>query len=210
MTPDALTLEEVLEQMLPLCNDDAFEVAEWLDDHFKKAKIRLLADGIVVPPHLYPTHLAVVAKIAPDGRASLQVVLRRTFGVPKKVKAEPTWKTHLAVVAEMVGAVLGYDKSGDESIEQWTVERRSFEANREQQESKLITNPRGAGTKRKFDREFILTEAAAYVVTDDLPSTLEELVHALQSTLGDKMPKDTQGKNILGPFFLRMKQALGR
>jgi hypothetical protein len=77
-------------------------------------------------------------------------------------------------------------------------------------DSGLITNPRGAGTKQKFDREFILTEAAAYVVTDDLPRTLEKLVHALQSTLGDKMPKDTQGKAILGPFFKRMKRALGR
>jgi hypothetical protein len=71
-------------------------------------------------------------------------------------------------------------------------------------------NPRGAGTKRKFDREFILTEAAAYVVTSGLPKTLEELVHALQMVLRDKMPKDTQGKKILGPFFKRMEQALGR
>jgi hypothetical protein len=71
-------------------------------------------------------------------------------------------------------------------------------------------NPRGAGTKQKFNREFILIEAAVYVMETDLPSGLEELVHALQSKLGNKMPKDTQGKEILGPFFRRMKQALGR
>jgi hypothetical protein len=71
-------------------------------------------------------------------------------------------------------------------------------------------NPRGAGAKRDFDREFILIEAAAYVWENGLPSTLEELVHALQLTLGDKVPRDTQGKKILAPFFQRMKQALGR
>jgi hypothetical protein len=70
-------------------------------------------------------------------------------------------------------------------------------------------NPRGAGAKRDFDREFILIEAAAYVMTNNLPPSLEELVQALQLTLKDKMPKDTQGKKILGPFFRRMKQALG-
>ena len=70
---------------------------------------------------------------------------------------------------------------------------------------------RGAGSKRTFDREFILTEAAAYVVTNDLPSSLEKLVHELQPRLGKKMPKsDTQGKEILRPFFRRMKQVLGR
>jgi hypothetical protein len=79
-----------------------------------------------------------------------------------------------------------------------------------QQELEPVTNPRGAGSKQKFDREFILIEAAAYVAENDLPSSLEDLVGALQLILGDKMAGDTQGKNILRPFFRRVKQALGR
>jgi len=71
-------------------------------------------------------------------------------------------------------------------------------------------NPRGAGNKRTFDREFILTEAAAYILENDLPAGLDELVTALQLKLGKKMPGDTQGKKILRSFFRRMKQALGR
>ena len=71
--------EEVLEQMLPLCDDDPFEVADWLDDHFKRGKVRLLDDGGVVPPHLYSTHLKVVAIVAADGRASLSIELLRAF-----------------------------------------------------------------------------------------------------------------------------------
>jgi len=99
--PDALTLDEVLEQMLPHRDDDPFEVAKWVDDRIKKKKgIRLLADGIFVAPHLYSTHLAVVAKIAPDGRATLAVALQRAFGIDNK------------------------------PIKQWTVERESFETNR--------------------------------------------------------------------------------
>jgi hypothetical protein len=71
-------------------------------------------------------------------------------------------------------------------------------------------NPRGAGAKPKFQYEFILIEAAVYVVTNGLPPALEDLVHALQLEHGAKMPRDTQGKEILRHFFERMKQALGR
>jgi hypothetical protein len=100
-TPDALTLDEVLEQMLPLHDDDPFEVAKRVDDRIKrKLGIRLLADGIFVPPHLYSTHLAVTAKVAADGRARLEVMVLRDFRIDNK------------------------------PIKQWTVERESFETNR--------------------------------------------------------------------------------
>jgi hypothetical protein len=100
--PDALTLDEVLEQLLPHCDDDPFEVAEWVDGRIKKKKgIRLLADGVFVRPHSYKTHLAMVAEIAPDGRATLEVaLLGRAFGINNK------------------------------PIKQWTVERKSLETNR--------------------------------------------------------------------------------
>jgi hypothetical protein len=71
-------------------------------------------------------------------------------------------------------------------------------------------NPRGAGRRRKFDREFILIEAAAHVWINGLPSQLDELVVQLQEALSDDMPKDTLAKEILGPFFTRMEQVLGR
>jgi hypothetical protein len=100
--PDALTLDEVLEQLLPHCDDDPFEVAEWVDSRIKKKKgIRLLADGVFVRPHSYKTHLAMVAEIAPDGRATLEVaLLGRAFGINNK------------------------------PIKQWTMERKSLETNR--------------------------------------------------------------------------------
>jgi hypothetical protein len=45
-----LTLDQVLEQMLPHCDDDPFEVAEWLETRTRKKRgVRLLADGIAVP-----------------------------------------------------------------------------------------------------------------------------------------------------------------
>jgi hypothetical protein len=100
--PDVLTLDEVLEQMLPYFDDDPFEVAEWVDDRIKKKSgLRLLADGVFVRPHLYKTHLGMVAEIAPDGRTTLGVaLLGRAFGIDNK------------------------------PIKQWTVERKSFEINR--------------------------------------------------------------------------------
>ena len=59
-TSDALTLDEVLEQMLPYFDDDPFEVAKWVDDRIKKKNgLRLLSDGVVVQPHLYSQHLQI-------------------------------------------------------------------------------------------------------------------------------------------------------
>jgi len=73
-----------------------------------------------------------------------------------------------------------------------------------------LKNPRGAGRKREFDYEFILIEAAVHVVTNGLPKSVEELVHDLQNKFKAEMPEDTQAKKILGRFFQRMKQELGR
>jgi hypothetical protein len=101
-TPD-MTLDEVLEQMLPHCSGNPFEVAKWLGDHVELGEVRLLADGIFVPPHLYSTHLRMVAQVAPDGRAGISVELMRGFGLGEK---------------------------GTVPIKQWTVERKSFEENR--------------------------------------------------------------------------------
>jgi hypothetical protein len=102
MPADALTLDEVLEQLLPHCDDNAFEVARWMRDHIRLGKIRLLADGVVVPPRVFPTYVDVEATIAPDGRAGLFLELRRAF-------------------------VLG--DRGYIPVSQWVVDRRSFDIN---------------------------------------------------------------------------------
>jgi hypothetical protein len=76
-------------------------------------------------------------------------------------------------------------------------------------------NPRNAGVDKKFDRDFMVAEAEAYVRKNGLPSrpgkspTLDDLVEALQTKLGrKKMAGDTLGKEILRPFFNRVKDAL--
>jgi hypothetical protein len=70
--------------------------------------------------------------------------------------------------------------------------------------------PHGGGAPRKYDREKILREAAAYIVENDLPPTLEKLVHCLQAIPGNEMPQETLAKEILSPLYRRMKAALGR
>jgi hypothetical protein len=172
MTPDALTLDEVLEQMLPLCNDDPFEVAKWVDGHIKKKSgLRLLADVVFVPPDLYSTHLQVVARIAPDGRASLSVELERAFGLD--------------------GA----------PIKQWTVERKSFEANRPNAPRNL------GGRDREVDRERLLKEALIYSVVHGWPDHLEGeggLFDKLAAKIRN-MPGRTTLYEIFTPIVNRIK-----
>jgi len=171
MTSDALTLDEVLEQMLPQCNDSPFEVARWLNDRVEAGKVRLLCDGIVVPPKLYPTHLVAVGWIAPDGRPALQMTLRRSFGLD------------------------------DKPIEQWTMERKSFEASRP-------NAPRNRGGRpREVDRERLLTTALIYAAVCGWPDTLDGeggLFEKLEFEL-EQVPGRTTLYQIFNPIHDRIE-----
>jgi hypothetical protein len=192
--PEELTLDEVLEQMLPLCDDSAFEVAEWLDDHIKRALIRLLADGIFVVPHLYSTHLAVVAKIAPDRRASLEVKALRAFGHTEKAEA--------IVVHDKGGKPIkeSYDKT--RPIERWTIERKSFEVSR--------SNTKRSG-RPLTKREWVLIEAAAYIVEKGLPNppTADALYNELAVIRGAQCPSRALAMEVLPSLMRRIKDVLG-
>jgi hypothetical protein len=82
-------------------------------------------------------------------------------------------------------------------------------------------NPRGAGDKREFDREWLEREAAVYVAFRGLPlsrrrrgqgykeePSCSALVEELRNKHPGKVPEsDSQARKILHPFFERMKQA---
>jgi hypothetical protein len=72
------------------------------------------------------------------------------------------------------------------------------------------SNPRGAGRKPDTEkREFLLIEAAVYVMVNNLPDTLEQLYGNLVETLPEhKMLERTQALKVLRPFFERMEDAL--
>lgn len=85
---DLVSMTEAFERLLPYCDDNPFEVAEWLDHHQRRGKIRLLgydaeggpqASPVVMAPNAGPTLLGVMARIAPDGKASLYVEVRRAL-----------------------------------------------------------------------------------------------------------------------------------
>lgn len=123
--PDTLTLDKVLEQMLPHCDDDPFEVAKWLDGRIKKKSgIRLLADGIAVSPKQYSGHLKIEGDIASNGEPILQVMVLRAFGHTEKAEAIVGFDKKLGEPIKE-----SYDKLR-EPIKQWTVDRKSFEDNR--------------------------------------------------------------------------------
>jgi hypothetical protein len=196
MASDALTLDEILEQMLPHCNDDPFEVAKWLDDRIrKKSGVRLLADGIAVSPKLYSGHLKIEAEIASNGESILQVMVLRAFGHTEKAEA-----------------IVGFDKnSGEpikasydklrEPIKQWTVERKSFEDNRPDAPRKL------GGRPQIYSRERLLTEALVYVAVYGVPDTLDGeggLFEKLELRL-PSVPKRTQLFEIFSPISRRIE-----
>jgi hypothetical protein len=70
--------------------------------------------------------------------------------------------------------------------------------------------PHNAGGKREFDREWFLIEAAAFIVENDLPHSVNALCHRMQERLGDRAPGDTLGREILAPLWRRVHQVLGR
>ena len=62
-------------------------------------------------------------------------------------------------------------------------------------------NPRGAGAKQKYDREFILTEAAAYVLENGLPVDSRRAGAQAPNRTRQQDAGDTQAKEILRRFF---------
>jgi hypothetical protein len=129
--PD-LELDEVLEQMLPHCEDDPFEVAKWADDRIRKKEgLILLADGASVSPKQYSAHLRMEAEIARNGKAALQVMELRPFGHTERAEAIVGHQVVKNELGELVTEPIkeSYDRLVG-PIKHWTVERKSFEANR--------------------------------------------------------------------------------
>jgi hypothetical protein len=197
-----LSLDEVLEQMLPHCHDDPFDVAKWADDRIrKKSGICLLADGIVVSPELYSRHLKMEARIAPNGKSSLQVMVLSAFGHTEKAEAIVGRKTSgIFDLGEPIKQ--SYDRLR-EPIKQWTVERKSFEANRPDA-------PRNSGGRPdKYHHMHIVTEALIYIAVNGVPATLDGdggLFEKLGLTL---KPTEIPGRgtlyNIFTPIWKRIE-----
>jgi hypothetical protein len=74
-----VSLAEALERSLPLCDNNPFEVANWLNLQQQHGKIRLLGDNEVVAPNANPSILSVMARISPDGKTELYIEVRRSI-----------------------------------------------------------------------------------------------------------------------------------
>jgi hypothetical protein len=67
-----------------------------------------------------------------------------------------------------------------------------------------------SGRPRQYNREDILIEAAVFVVIHSLPKTQSKLIESLFEILGDRAPQLTLMKEIIGPFYTRIKSELDR
>jgi hypothetical protein len=74
-----VSLAEALNRLLPHCNNNPFEVANWLNLRQQTGKVRLLGDGEPIAPNANPSILGVMARIPPDGKAELYVEVRRSI-----------------------------------------------------------------------------------------------------------------------------------
>jgi hypothetical protein len=73
MTAPDLTLPEVLERLLPHCDNSVFEVAKWLNDHAERNKIIILGDGKHMHPASVPGMVKVDGFVSPTGEPYLKV-----------------------------------------------------------------------------------------------------------------------------------------
>jgi hypothetical protein len=78
-TDAVVSLAEALERLLPLCDNNVFEVANWLNLRQQGGEIRLLGDDELMAPNANPSILGVMARIPPDGKTELYIEVRRSI-----------------------------------------------------------------------------------------------------------------------------------
>jgi len=199
--PDALTLDEVLEDMLPRREDDVFKVATWLEEHFK-GRVRLLGDGQPIHPSMFPSYIGVKAWKDPDDRPRLEIQVRRHIGEPAGV--ELVSPNSLVIVAELAGAVLSYGQGSASPFKRWSVERKSYETHRP---------PLPLSSERDRRRDLFMAWATSHVALNGLPGrqTAEDLWGALSDISKEKQqwcPGRSLGVEILAPFVQAYKAGL--
>jgi hypothetical protein len=90
--PQSVPLPDALERLLPHCNGDPFEVAEWLNRHHRTGKIPLLDDdGVEMAPAANPGMLGIVARITPSGKHCLEVQVRPGGWDPRWTRGHPAF-----------------------------------------------------------------------------------------------------------------------
>jgi hypothetical protein len=178
-TSDApnMTLDEVLEDLLPRFKDDPFAVAKLVDDNIKKKEgLVLLADGTPVSPELYSGHLRIEARLAHNGKPSLRVLVLRSFGHAERAEAIVGWREVKNELGEPIkdgrgGTIKEPIKEPFDMligpIKEWAIERKSFEVNRPGAPRNL------GGRDREVDRERLLREALIYSVVYGWPDKLD-------------------------------------
>jgi hypothetical protein len=64
------------------------------------------------------------------------------------------------------------------------------------------------GRRPKYDREFIQLEVSAWVMSNGLPDSYSQIIADLRKEHGDKIPEDSQAKDIIRPVLQRLKVEL--
>jgi hypothetical protein len=199
--PDDLTLEHVMEDLLPRLDDDVFKVGTWLEEHFK-GRVRLLGDGRPIHPSMFPSYLGVKAWIDPDGRPRLEIQVRRDIGASAGPELVPP--NSLVIVAEWAGALLQYGQGAARPFKRWSVQRESYEHYRP---------PLPESSERDRRQGNFMGWAAAYIALNGLPGrqTAEALWEALSDVSNDKKqwcPARSLGIEMLAPLVQAYKADL--
>jgi hypothetical protein len=188
-----VTLAEALERLLPGCNDNPFDAANWLNDRQETGKIRLL--GVPVPkepgaapglpvmmaPNANPVMLRIMARVPTDGRNELYV---SGLGV---------------------------------AYQDWTFERESFEAQLPDAAATVVDSEPvdnapvdRRGRPEEFSVVDLITEALVYAaVVGRLPQTIDGvggLHEQLEYRLGPRCPRRTRFYEVFSPIFRRAEE----
>jgi hypothetical protein len=132
----------------------------------------------------FPQRREMVNTTAPDGFwRSAQI----DWAEDRAVRSSPRFEAHRVVVAEQDLLKLWPERALLPEVDAPT-----------------------SGRKRKYHREEIVTVAAEYIAEYRLPGSQSKLIDKVSTILGDAAPGDTLMKEIIGPFYKRIKAASDR
>jgi hypothetical protein len=183
-------------------------------------RIPAVAEACTVPDQItLATAGEILSKRFPNSNAAgvrLDIAVRcaevRLYAGDKPEPVSPNFFAgHLRVVVAVDGRLEIRATRAIVGTHVWTVDREDILKLIEGDASATASrNPRGAGRKPSYDRDFVINAAWAYICENDVPSSLDALSTSLRVEHESKIPELSRCKEILAQAWPMMQASVRR